>query len=211
MRLLIITGTLLVACNSMAQTAPEGAMVPVAGYGQMMMPPSTVALGNDYSLRANDVVSINVFQEPELGCTERIAGDGTISVPLVGRIRIVGMSPVGASKAIRDALEADYLVNPQVSLSVTEATKQYFTLLGQVSSPGAYALPVSGKLSLMQAIGMAGGFTRLASPGRITVKRITNGEERLFKVDGEKLASGKGSEIFEVYPGDVITIKERIF
>ena len=203
--------SLLAGFSVMAQSPVINQLAPVGSPGQNATPMSAVSLGNDYEVRVNDVVSVNVFQEPELACMERVAGDGTISVPLVGRVKIIGMTPVRASKVIRDALEADYLVNPQVSLSITEATKQYFTLLGQVGTPGTYALPPGQSLSLMQAIGMAGGFTRLASPGRITVKRVVNGAEKVFKVDGEKLASGKGTVGFDVLAGDVITIKERIF
>jgi len=206
MRHLFTLGLLLGCTGLFAQE-----LAPSPSLGQMAVPPAAVALGNDYELRANDVVSVSVFQEPDLACVERVAGDGTISVPLVGRIKVIGMTPVRASNAIRAALEADYLVNPQVSLAVTDAAKQYFTLLGQVKTPGSYALPPEGTISLMQAIGMAGGFTRLASPGRIMVKRTVGGQEKLFKVDGEKIASGKGSEGFDVLPGDVITIKERIF
>lgn len=174
-------------------------------------PARGAAVDSEYVLRTNDVVSVSVFQEPDLACSERIAADGTISVPLAGRVKIAGKTPISAASVIKYALESDYLVSAQVTVSVTDATKQFFTLLGQVASPGAYALPPSGRLGLLQAVGMAGGFTRLASPARITVKRNVSGKEILIKVDGEKLASGKSSQGFEVLPGDVITVKERIF
>lgn len=173
--------------------------------------PSTIATGGDYVLRSNDVVSVIVFGEPDLECIDRIAADGTISMPLVGRLKIGGKTPVGASDIIRAALQADYLVNPQVSLAVTEATKQYYTLLGQVATPGTYILPPTGKLSLLQAIGMGGGFTRMASTSKITVKRLVGGQEKIFKVDAAELSSGTGKGSFEVLPGDVITVKERLF
>ncbi len=178
--------------------------------GAVLSAPS-VAVDGDYVLRSNDVISVAVFQEPDLTCSERIAGDGTISVPLAGRVKVAGLTPLTAAHAIKTALESDYLVKAQVTVSVNEASKQFFTLLGQVTAPGSYALPPAGHVSLMQAIGMAGGFTRLASTGRIMVKRRTGGAEQLIKVDADKIANGKGSESFEVLPGDVITIKERIF
>jgi polysaccharide export outer membrane protein len=175
--------------------------------------PSTAAVmvGSDYVLRAGDVVTVTVFQEPDLACSERVAADGTIDVPLAGRINVAGKTALSASNSVKAALEDGFLVNAQVTLGVTDATKQYFTLLGQVASPGAYALPASGRISLLQAIGLAGGFTRLASPGRITVKRVLGGKDELIKVDADKLASGKGTGGFDVLPGDVITVKERIF
>jgi polysaccharide export outer membrane protein len=194
-----------------SQTVTPASPTPGVASGGNGIQSVSVAVDSDYVLRSNDVVSVSVFQEPDLACSDRIAGDGTISVPLAGRIKIVGLTPVEASRSIKAALEKDYLVNAQVTLSVMEASKQFFTLLGQVAAPGAYALPPNGHLSLMQAIGMAGGFTRSASTGHITVKRKVGGSEQVIKVDGDKLTTGKGSAGFDVLPGDVINVKERIF
>ncbi|TDU71377.1 polysaccharide export outer membrane protein [Prosthecobacter fusiformis] len=173
-------------------------------------PPLTV-VGGDYVLRANDVISVTVFGEPELNRQDRLVSDGTIMMPLIGRIKVAGQTSVQAAESIRRALAADYLVNPQVSVSITEAVQETFTVLGQVASPGAYPLPAGGRISLLQAIGSAGGFTRLASPGRITVKRQENGKEMVYKVDGKSQAKSEQVVRFEVRAGDVITVPESFF
>lgn len=171
---------------------------------------AAVAVPQDYVLRSNDAVSVTVFQEPELNCTERIAADGTIAVPMIGRIQISGRSPIKAAEVIRDALKK-YLVSPQVNLSVTEATKEYFTLLGQVASPGNYVIPTTHDLSLLMAVGMAGGFTEKANPGKITIKRQVGSKETFIRVDGKKLAGERGKTTFIVLPGDIITVGEIFF
>ena len=172
--------------------------------------PMTV-IGGDYRLRPNDVVSVTVFGEAELNREDRLVSDGTIMMPLVGRVNVVGKTSVEAAEAIRRALAADYLVNPQVSVSIIEAFKETFTVLGQVASPGTHAIPAGGKVSLLQAVGSAGGFTRLASPGRITVKRLEGGREVVYKVDGKSQAKSDRVKTFEVRAGDVIIVPESIF
>jgi len=168
------------------------------------------AVGSDYMLRSSDLVSVTVFQEPDLAVQDRVAADGTINVPLIGRVPVVGRTATAAADIVRQRLDAEYIVHPQVSVTVVEYTKQFFTLLGQVTSPGAYALPPNGHLPLMQAIGQAGGFTRIANASKITVKRTANGRETILKVDGKRLASSE-SQPFDVLPGDVITIGESMF
>ena len=65
--------------------------------------------------------------------------------------------------------------------------------------------------TLLQAIGMAGGYTRIADPGKIILKRITNGREQVFKLNGKKMAGNGATASFVVMPEDIITIGESIF
>jgi polysaccharide export outer membrane protein len=190
------------AQNSLEQGgADQGGVAPL---------PMTV-IGGDYILRPNDVISVTVFGEPELNRQDRLVSDGTVMIPLIGRIKVAGQTSVQAAETIRRALEADYLVNPQVSVSITEAVKETFTVLGQVASPGAYPLPTGGRISLLQAIGSAGGFTRLASPGRVTVKRQEGDKEVVYKVDAKSQAKSDEVVRFEIRAGDVITVPESFF
>jgi protein involved in polysaccharide export with SLBB domain len=64
---------------------------------------------------------------------------------------------------------------------------------------------------LIQAIGVAGGYSRLAAPSRVTVKRVTDGREAVFKLDAKRMASDSITKAFEIAPGDIITIGERLF
>jgi polysaccharide export outer membrane protein len=66
-------------------------------------------------------------------------------------------------------------------------------------------------MRLLQAIGMAGGYTRIADPGKITLKRTVNGKEGVFKLNAKRMASGDATSEFEVLPGDVITVGESLF
>jgi len=168
-------------------------------------------VGGDYVLRPNDVVSVVVFGEPDLAMQDRIVADGTIMMPLVGRIKISGQSSVIAAETIRRALAADYLVNPQVSLSITEAARETFTVIGKVVRPGSYVLPPGGKLTMLEAIGMAGGFAPSASVGKISVKRTQGDREVILKVDGKSQVNSARELSFEIQPGDVINVPTSLF
>ncbi len=141
----------------------------------------------------------------------RVARDGTITFPLVGAVKVGGKSPQEAAELIRDRLARGYLINPQVTVNVLEYTKYRLTVLGQVQKPGSYDFPDRERLTLLEAIGLAGGYTRGANPSKVVIKRLVNGQEKVFQVDAKTMASQGSAKGFEVQPGDVITVAESIF
>jgi polysaccharide export outer membrane protein len=102
----------------------------------------------------------------------------------------------------------DYLVNPKVNVMLMSYARRRFTVLGQVNRPGSYEMPEGSPsgIDLLEAIALAGGYTRISAPERIMVKR----RDQVLRVDAKRLAreSGKG---FLVEPGDTITVAESIF
>lgn len=167
--------------------------------------------GPNHILASGELIEIKVFQEPDLDTTVRIPENGTISFPLIGEVEIAGRTVQQAAKSIRDRLEARFLVDPHVSLAVLEPIKRLFTILGQVQKPGTYRFPDRQPLNLIHVIGIAGGYTRLADAGRITVKRRVGGKDTVFTLDGKRMASDRESKPFLITPGDIITVRERIF
>lgn len=165
----------------------------------------------NHVLAADELIEIKVYQEPDLDTTVRIPGDGRIVFPLIGQVAVAGKTVHQATKLIRDQLEARFLVDPQVTLSVVEQAKRLFTVIGQVQRPGTYRFPDRQALDLIQVIGIAGGYTRLADPGRITVKRRVGGQDTVFRLDGNRLARDQSSGAFSITAGDIITVSERLF
>ncbi len=85
-------------------------------------------------------------------------------------------------------------------------------MLGQVNRPGIYDIGSNQSVNLFEAIGMAGGYSRIADPGKITIRRRESGQDQVFRVNGKKSdKSGVGAEQFMVKPGDVINVAESIF
>lgn len=163
-----------------------------------------------YRLSPNDVIKMKVFQEDDLTTEARIGKDGTVTIPLVGVVTLGGRTVEEATGHLREMFGKDYLVNPQVTLTVAEYAKRRFTVLGQVQKPGTYDIPSEETVTLLQAVAMAGGFTRLAVQGKVTVTR-TLGGKRTFNVDVKSAANDPGTKHFEVLPDDTIIVAERVF
>jgi protein involved in polysaccharide export with SLBB domain len=167
---------------------------------------------NNYKISPNDVLDFKVFQESDLDAQVRVAGDGTAIFPLVGSVGLAGKTLAEATETLRQRYLNGYLVNPQVSLIVHDYAKRSFTVLGQVSRPGTYDLGSNQSINLLEAIGMAGGYTRIADPGKITIRRRDSGQDQTFRVNGKRAdKAGLGAEDFAIKPGDVITVAESIF
>jgi polysaccharide export outer membrane protein len=162
----------------------------------------------NYLLGPNDLVEVTVFQEDDLATKARVGNDGTITVPLVGSVKVGGKSVDEAAQIIRARLAKGYLVNPQVNVSVTEFSKRFVTVIGEVQKGGTFEFPNQGPLNLLQAIGLAGGYSKIADPKKVTVKRVVNGKEASITVDAKAMAGKSGSKIMEILPGDTVTVGE---
>lgn len=165
---------------------------------------------NDYVLTTADTLEMAIFHEPDLATRSKIASDGTVQLPLIGDTKVAGLNVRDARELIRKRYDARYLVNPQVYLNVVDYAQKKFTILGQVAKPGTYELPGGSSLSLLEAVGIAGGFTRSADRGKISIQRTTKNERETIKINAKKL-SGDGENSFVVEPGDVITVAESWF
>jgi protein involved in polysaccharide export with SLBB domain len=170
-----------------------------------------MAVESSYVLTPGDSIQVTVFQEDELNRTSRIGDNGVVYLPLIGPVRMGGMTVPQAVSMVEELLRKDFLVNPQVTINVLQLAMKQITILGQVTRPGVYEIASRQSMDVLQAIGMAGGYTRIAHPGHITVKRTEAGEEKVYKIDGKRMASREDEEPFRVLPGDVITVGESIF
>ena len=165
----------------------------------------------DYILAANDVVAVIVYQEEDLSAKVRVSKDGSIVLPLLGSVTVGGKTREAAARKLRDLLAEKYLVSPQVSLDIAEYAKRRFTVLGQVARPGSYEMPGDESVNLLQAISMAGGYSRLGTGRGVNVQRGQGADKKTFKLDADAMAKDKDVKIFEVEADDTITIGEKLF
>ncbi len=113
----------------------------------------------DYRLGAGDVIRIQVFQSNDLTVEARISESGVISYPLLGVVKLAGLSPQQAENLISTRLkDGKFLQNPQVTLNVTQFRSQQVSVLGNVTKPGRYPLETTG-MRLSEVLSMAGGVT----------------------------------------------------
>jgi len=154
-----------------------------------------------------DTIEIRVFREDDLTTTGQLSGDGTISMPLVGAVKLAGLTTDSAAKAIEAKLKDGYLVKPQVSVTIEGRIRRTITVLGQAQNPGVFELPVNRSLTVVEAIGMAGGSTRIANTKKITLKRSGG---KVQTINLKDITSGKASDI-SLKDGDVLSIPESLF
>lgn len=169
--------------------------------------PTLMAGEGDYILSPGDTLDLMVYKEPDLGMRSKIARDGRVQLPLLGEVAVAGKSVREAQEQIRRLYDADYLVNPQIYLNIASYTQRSITVIGQVSRPGNYELQGTDRIGIIEAIGMAGGFTRIADRKKVTVKRTDGKKTETIKVNTAKLDDPNGGS-FVVLPGDIITVGE---
>jgi protein involved in polysaccharide export with SLBB domain len=176
------------------------------------VPSGSVSAPPGYVLSANDQVSVEVFGEDDLRTSGRLNPEGNLSVPLLGSIHLAGLTLTQAASKLTELYGRDYLVSPKVNVMLLGYAKRRFSILGQVNRPGSYEMPESspGGIDLLEAVAMAGGYTRIAAPERITVRRQGAGGDQIFKVNAKRFTKGSGGG-FHIEPGDTITVGESIF
>ena len=175
----------------------------------MAIPPSITA-PTGYKLSVDDQIAVEVFGEDDLRTAARVNSEGAVSLPLLGSVKLAGLTLNGAAARLTELYGRDYLVNPKLNVTLLSYAKRRFTVLGQVNRPGSYEMPEGSPsgIDLLEAIAIAGGYTRIAAPERISVKR----RDQVMRVDAKRIARRGGSEGgFRVEPGDTITVGESIF
>jgi len=157
---------------------------------------------------SRDSVEIQVFREPDLTTQGQLSQAGTIDVPLIGAVKLAGMSTDAAAALIERRLRDGYLVRPEVSVAITARVRKTVTVLGQAQNPGVFRLDPNRQLTLVEAIGMAGGMTRIANGRKVTLKR--RGVESPWRVDVRDITAGTAKDM-PLQDGDIITIPESLF
>jgi uncharacterized protein involved in exopolysaccharide biosynthesis/protein involved in polysaccharide export with SLBB domain len=193
------------------KTAPPvwNAVAPAAGQGMaqgMPEPGVHTALGAAMALpiAAGDFLEIGEFHTPEFHSSARVAADGTVLLPLVGQVRLLGMSERAASEAVAKALvESGMLLHPQVSVLVVSAAGQDVSVLGEVARPGVYPYTVHHRL--LDLISAASGLG--ANAGRLVSVFHREDEHTAHPVvldpDG---VDGKTDHNPELMPGDTVLV-----
>jgi protein involved in polysaccharide export with SLBB domain len=167
-----------------------------------------------YKLSSNDSIAVEVFGEDDLKTVTRLNAEGNVSLPLIGPLHLGGLTLTQAASRVTELYGRDYLVNPKVNLVLSGYAKRRFTILGQVARPGSYEMPETspGGIDLLEAIAMAGGYTRIAAPERVSVRRVRDGRDEVLRVNAKRLERGDArAGSFQIMPGDTITVGESVF
>ena len=182
-------------CGSGATRPPTASKPPVAA---------------DSALGPGDTFEVTVYGEGDLSGKYRIAEDGTINFPFVGRLGVAGKAPSEIANLIQTALEQkEILRDPHVSVFLLEQTSRHVSIVGAVAKPGSYPLS-SGGMTIIEAISAAGGLTALASGNNTIVTRRESGKLQRYKVPVENISEGHADD-FHLQDGDIVFVPERVF
>jgi polysaccharide export outer membrane protein len=167
-------------------------------------PPKAATDDPNYSIAPEDVLTIDVWKEPEISRTVPVRRDGKISLPLLNDLQAAGLTPTQLGSEIVERLRAT-IVHPQVTVIVAQMSSLRIYVLGQVTRGGAY--PLVPDMTVMQALSVAGGFTPYANVKKIHVMRTENGTEKIFPLNYKEVSRGrKPEQNIHLKPGDTIVV-----
>ncbi len=183
-RRLLALGALLWACGLPGAIAAEAA--------------------RDYVIGAGDVIKVSVFQNPDLTLETRVAESGSIGYPLLGQVRLAGLSVAQAEQAIAAGLrDGSFIKQPQVTLVVMQVRSSQVSVLGMVTRPGRY--PIDGSMRLSELLALAGG----VAPGgsdRVTLNGLREGRPFRIEIDLPALLVQAQGEDPHILNGDVVYV-----
>lgn len=194
----------LSACQTMDVSSPAPAATPAV---------SAAKAAEEYKIGVDDIVSVNVWKNPDLSVRVPVRPDGNISVPLIGDVNVGGKTPSQVSAIITERLSA-YMREPQVTVILAELKSHEF--LSRVRITGAVAKPISVAyrqgMTVLDAVLEAGGVSKFAAPDSTKLYRKEGDKSQVLDVNLNRiLKQGDLSTNYPLQPGDIITVPERAF
>jgi polysaccharide biosynthesis/export protein len=188
------------ACHAVVAAETVGAVSPVAT-------PPVLQIG------PGDQVKIDVFGNPDLMTTSNVTDDGSIRMPLAGTVAVGGQSPAEAARRIESALKSgQFLVNPQVTVTVVQSLSQRVSVLGEVTSPGRY--PINSNSTVLDLIAVAGGVTAKGSDRIYVLRADASGALQRLPVDLRRVVASQDASLGAIQTlrgGDSILVPKGTF
>jgi polysaccharide export outer membrane protein len=204
-RLFMRAGVILLFVPAMglqgqAQNPADGAAKSVAASSS-----SPVAANDpDYKIGPQDVLTINVWKEPDVSREVPVRPDGKISLPLLNDVEAAGLTPMQLANSLTDRLKK-FISSPQVTIIVKEINSRRVYVIGEVVRAGTF--PLLPKMTVLQIVSSCGGFTQFANPKKIYVLRTKDGKQTKIPFNYKEVVSGKNPEQnIELQPGDTIVV-----
>jgi polysaccharide export outer membrane protein len=201
----------------LSQPPPEGETVleahpvpSISGVPQLL----SRARRSDYEIGRQDLLDISVFDLEELDQTVRVADDGSITLPLLGRLQVAGLTKGELEARIAGLLEERFVRNPQVTIFVKEYESKKVAVSGAVKKPDTYEM-LGGK-TLLEMISLAGGLDKDLGEQIVIFRQDAEGNTQRIPVDLERLVYDADPSLnLPILPGDIIYVpnveKVRIF
>ena len=203
----VVAGLALLTSSSFAAAPPRTAsFAPVQNGPQFTnVAPSIAVPQSEYKIGPQDTLIVDVFQVPDLSRTVQVDGKGSILLPLIGQVAVMGQTPQQVADLIKDDLGKNYMKDPQVTVTVKESASQKVTVDGAVVQPGIY--PIQNTTTLSQAIALARGpDTTLADISHVAIFRNSGPTRTAAVFNLSDIRSGKMTDP-QVVANDVIVVE----
>jgi polysaccharide biosynthesis/export protein len=194
----LLTGLVLVGSAGAQQAAVKSAPQPAAA------PPMGVPVASDYVIGAEDLLQVSIWKNEAMSRTLPVRPDGKISLPLLHDIQAAGLTPLQLRDKIAAAL-AEFMPNPEVSVTVMEVKSYRVSVLGEVQKPGV--LQLKAPTTVMEALALAGGFKDFASPSKIVIfRKDGSGQTQRLRFNYNRAVGNGGEENVSLKSGDVVVV-----
>jgi polysaccharide export outer membrane protein len=197
---LLVSALLLSACG----TTHPGADLENSQTRSFFQPPPPQDEALDYKIGPFDRLDLAVFGVPDLSDKGLVVdAGGSVLLPLIGKIKASGLTSAELAQAVERRLLQTYMRSPQVTVSVAESATQKVTVDGSVTTPGVYEL--RGQTTLLQAVAMAAGPSRVAALSEVAILRTVNGQRVAARFDLAQIRGG-GMPDPEILGNDTIVV-----
>ena len=201
----VLFGSLVLTSGVWAQAVADKAPAQPGASGQVANASATQPHDNNFVIGNDDVLTINVWKEPDISRSVPVRSDGKISLPLVGEVQAAGQTPLKLEQDIADKLK-NYISDPEVTVIVQQINSQKFNILGQITRPGSY--PLTNSPTVLDAIAIAGGFRDFAKKKSIYVLRQNpDGTQVRLPFNYNEVVKGKNlAQNVKLQPRDTIVV-----
>ncbi len=201
----VLSGSLWGQATDSNQTVNGTSAAATSSPAQPDSPSKKAQADDTYIIGGGDVLSINVWREPDLTRSITVRPDGKISLPLIGDVQAAGRTPAQLEQDIAANLRS-YITDPQVTVIVQEILSQQFNIFGQVNKPGSY--PLTADTTIVDALALAGGFRDFAKKKSVYILRQNpQGEESRIFFNYQEFIKGKNvSQNIKIKPHDTIVV-----
>jgi protein involved in polysaccharide export with SLBB domain len=175
--------------------------------GYIKIPIDTKSLRSSVTLGPGDIFEARVYGEKDLSGEFRVSSEGTIHFPLLGETKVQNLSASEVATLLQDLLRDGYLREPYVTVRIVQYNSKKIFVLGQVTKPGTF--PFEGKMNIIQAVTLAGGFTNMARKNSVIVTRVEESVERRIRVPVDRISEGL-SPNFALQPEDIVYVPETV-
>lgn len=195
----LLTGLMLVSDAGAQQAAVKAAPRPALNAPAMGVP-----VASDYVIGPEDILQVSIWKNEAMSRTLPVRPDGKISLPLLHDITAAGLTPLQLRDKIAAAL-AEFMPNPEVSVTVMQVNSYRVSVLGEVQKPGV--LQLKAPTTVLEALALAGGFRDFASPSKIVIfRKDASGQTQKLRFNYNRAVGSAGEDNVSLKSGDVVVV-----